>query len=654
MKKVLYLLIFIPATVFSQNNPANLVKLPVYPSFREMATKFFHSYTLPNVEYDKRYSFAKKPDGWHILLTDLMKDKVLQDDLFWNRSSNTYTSLSYQITEKPISVPKNYDNWENNYFNTISPYFGYKEWDADVIKEYGVLPNLSDSVMNALARAYCKYALGLLDHYLGIPNPNLTFKKPRTLNSLNAEQLENYRKFEHLAIETYKKLWKLNPKFENFVSDVYTVYSNEIMNSFLTLRYYQNEEEAQKELKQELYDPFYRCIARNYLASCDSNAIIFTNGDNDTYPLLYVQEKEGFRKDVLVVNVSLLGSPQYLNHLFNKIGTSDPLSLYIEKSQYTNGSLAYAYILKRKGDEDPMELRDLMGFIASSDTATKFKNDGEYLTYIPTTHFKLTVNKGNAIKNKIVSIKDTDEIVTTMDWHIKETSALYQNDIAILDILASTDFKRPIYYAVTVGDESYLNLDRYFQLEGMAYKIVPIISESNENYQNGRINTTILYNKLKNLFCNLNWQSGNIDVPSDHKLMASNYRTQYSRLADALINENKPDSAREILSLCFSKFPINVIPANYWILPHIRCYYKLNEIEKANELVNIVVEKYYRELVQLSKNYMHLSEEDDQTVRISLYALSELIKLTDQFEQKKLHKAIKSKFDKYYGHFNLL
>jgi hypothetical protein len=654
MKRLLYLVLFINSYVFSQNKVIQPVKLPVYPSFNGMATEFFKHYSIPETESDKKYTFAKKPDGWHLLLIDFIKDSVLKDNLFWERATNSYKYFSFknQASSEPVTIPLEYNNWSNNYFNSISPFFGYNGWDADVIHEYGQKENLSDSVLNALANAYSEYSRNLLNRYLGFTNVNITYKKLRRLNSLTDEQLQNYRKYEHLAIETYKRLWKLNPKFENFVGDAYTVYSNEVMNCFLTLRFYQNEVEAQKELKQELYDPFYRCFAKNYLASCDSNAIIFTNGDNDTYPLLYVQEREGFRKDVLVANVSLLGSPQYINHLFFGIGSSSPITVCNTKELYINGLLTYAYIIKKQKDEQAMELKNLFNFICSSDTSTKYKYENEYFTYIPSTHFKLNVNKENAIKNKIVALDDTDKIVTEMDWHINGFNAIFQNELAIMDILASTDFKRPIYFAVSVSDEYFLNLEKYFQAEGLTYKIVPVKYDSYRKNEYGRVNTKILYDHIRNKFCNVNWDKTHIFISEAHQKIVSNYRYQYSKLASALIRENKLDNAREILSLCFKSFPVQLFPLNYWSISLIESYYQLKDNNKANELSTNLYNNCCKELERHEKDKLPLSDTDNYSVNLSLTTLKDLETMINRYTQSKLTNLIDSKIEKYKGVYN--
>jgi hypothetical protein len=618
-----------------------------------MAIKFFNTYSLSETDYSKQYTFAKRPDGWYIQLVDILKDSVLNKNLFWERSTNTYKLLKYpkKDTETTVTIPSKYINWDTPYY-TLCPYYGYKDWELDVIKEYGTLPNLSDSALNALAWTYSKYARKLIDIYLGVSNPNVVVTKQRTLNALTTEQLANYRYFAHLSIENYRKLWKQNPQFETAIGNAYNLYSNEIMNCFLTIRYHQNEEEAQKELKKELYDPFHRCVARNYLASCDSNAVLFTNGDNDTFPLLYLQEAEGYRKDVLVVNISLLNSPQYIAHLFNENSFGKALSVYIEKKQYTSGSLPYAIISEQNDNNQPMELKEAMAFIGSSDTSKKYKGENEYIAIVPSTNLKLTVNKENAIKNKIVPTEDIDKLESSLDWTIENRTELYQNEIVMLDIIACANFNRPVYFAVTIEDQYFLNLEKYFQFEGFAYKIVPLKYESNDYYPLGSVNTKTLYNKFRNQFCNLNWASDSI-LSNETKLMGSSCRTHYSKLAAALIKENELDKAREILSSGLKNFPVSLFTPDYWSLSYIKCYYLLNDNNQANELANAVNNKYCKDLLEHEKDKLPLSETNQKTIQIALYVLNELNDLVLQFNQKAMSQTIKSKLDKYKMHYNM-
>jgi hypothetical protein len=648
MEKILIILLVFCLKANAQNNAP--VQLPVYPSFTQMASVFFQHYTLPEV-YPKEYYFAKEPNGWHILLVDRNNKfgdrQVIEDYLFWDRSKKSYLSLTLPKNDpsEVANIPVAYDTWENKYFSSISPYYGYVGWDADVIKDYGSLQNLSDTLLNALARAYSSYAENLLSNNTGLSDTKVRFNLTVSLNSLNQEQLETYRKYEHLSIETYKKLWKLNPKFENFVGEGYLVYSNEIMNAFLTLRYFQNEVEAHKELNQTIYDPFFIAMAKNYLASCDSNAIIFTNGDSDTYPLLYIQEKEGFRTDVLVINVSLLGSGRYMNHLFCKIGQSDPLSVYLDKNLYINNARQYVIINKSKGDEEPIDVKDMLIQINSADTSKKYKLNNEYVDYIKTTHLRVNVDKSNAISHKIVGSDESDYIQPQMEWMLNRSSAFFQNDLAILDIFSSSNFQRPIYFAITVADDSYLGLEQYFQLEGLAYKLVPI-KYAIKNNEIGGINTARLFNKLKNKFYYADLNNDIVALSENHKRLICNYRAQFGRLATVLINENKPDSAENILDLCLQKFPYTKAPLDYSSISHAECYYKLKKDSIANLLVSLIFNKYSKDMdAYLKLNSQNKEEEYNKN--LALYILNKLSTLTEMYNQGKFGETIRMRYENY-------
>ena len=120
-------------------------------------------------------------------------------------------------------------------------------------------------------------------------------------------------------------MYEINPNFETIVGSIHTKWSNEHMSAFLNLRVYQNEEVAKQELRDDLYDSFIIDVAKNYLMSCEKDAILFTNGDNDTYPLHYVQEQLGFRKDVLIINCTLLGSTRHINSYKDKLNEAIPM-----------------------------------------------------------------------------------------------------------------------------------------------------------------------------------------------------------------------------------------------------------------------------------------------------------------------------------------
>ena len=645
-RSLLFTLFLIHLSTSAQKIQEEQVNLPEYPSYKAIVLEFLNHYTEPVLTYPQELNFAKKPDGWHaVIVENGRENKVIKDELFWVRMSDTFLNLLFDKKQKNNEergeLPEKLNKWNFTYFTRISPFWGYSGWDKDVIDEYENKNNLSDSALNALARAYASYAANLLNNNSGYSSPTERFKIPASQQSLTFDQLETYRNYEHLAIETYEKLLKLNPKFENFVADIFTIYSNEIMNCFLTLRYYKNEDEAHKELKPGLYDPFFISMAKNYLASCDSNAVLLTNGDGDTFPLLYVQETKGFRRDVLVVNISLLGSPRYVSHLFDKIGKAESLPVCMNKDVYRKGQKEIVYIIKKDSLTSYSDLRLLLTNVAKNDKSVKYKSGNQYFDFFPTTRVFFDIDKENILKNHVVSASDKDSIVPRMNWNLgKDKEYLTVNELIILDMLDCADFKRPIFFAITVDEDNYLGLQKFFQTEGLAYKIVPVKANPIEGHT-GRINTTNQYDLLMKKFTYENINDKTFIYSSGHAKMVTNYRIQYAQLAEALIQKKVNDYALKVLDYCIDLFPSKQSPNNYFSIKLAEGYYQLGENSKANTIVKDIADTYVNEINRMST----LRDNDINEYKLSVYVLAELSRLTNEtYPQGKFGKSIQKKF----------
>jgi hypothetical protein len=216
-----------------------------------------------------------------------------------------------------------------------------------------------------------------------------------------------------------------------------------------------------------------RDIAWNYLQSTAPNAIIFTNGDNDTFPLWYAQDVENVRTDVRVVNLSLLNTDWYIDQMKRKAYQSDAVPFSLTHDKYVQGTRDYVPFYDRSVP-GYTNVKDVMNFISSENPDAKVRTQGgSELNYFPTKKFFIKVDKEAVLKNGVVKPEDADKIVDTIFWDV-DRSYLMKADLMILDLIANNDWTRPIYFAVTVGGDSYLNLEPYFQLEGLAYRFVPI------------------------------------------------------------------------------------------------------------------------------------------------------------------------------------
>ncbi|MEZ4907423.1 MAG: DUF2723 domain-containing protein [Saprospiraceae bacterium] len=252
-----------------------------------------------------------------------------------------------------------------------------------------------------------------------------------------------------------------------------------------------------------------RDYAANFLNSCEPNAIIFTYGDNDTYPLWYVQEVEGIRTDVRVVNLSLIAVDWYINKLRNKVNDSPPIKLSIpaDSIRGNNRNQMVFYNSNRAKLQDPMPLQSVLDFMAGNHPISGGRNS--FPSYIPTQSMYIPVNKEKAISSGWVEEKDSARIVNQIPINFANKTYLTKDDIAILDILANNLYDRPIYFSVTVRNEKVMGLNDYTQLEGLGMRIIPVKTPSARGmgiFGSGRVDGNLIYDNIMD-----KWKWGNFD-----------------------------------------------------------------------------------------------------------------------------------------------
>jgi hypothetical protein len=327
-----------------------------------------------------------------------------------------------------------------------------------------------------------------------------------------------------------------------------------------------------------------REIARNYLDSCEPNAILFTNGDNDTFPLWYIQEVEGYRTDVRVVNLSLLNTDWYINSMKRNVyhdGLPVPFSL--QEHQYQSGSYDVVYLLG-KDTSEYVNVKDLFNMIHTQPERLKLVNQGRSFDFFPTQNFRIPVDSAKVVQNGTVSPEDADLIVDNLDWTINRT-ALYKNGVMLLDLLAHNNWERPVYFAITTGDDAYFGLQEYFQLEGLTYRLVPIKTEGQRQGFTGRLHTEKMYQKMVHDFQWGNLGNPGVYLDETNRRMCMNFRNNFSRLADQLMIEGDTIRAAETLDKAMELMPDETVPFNYFVMPIAESYYKAGLAEKADQIL---------------------------------------------------------------------
>lgn len=346
-------------------------------------------------------------------------------------------------------------------------------------------------------------------------------------------------------------------------------------------------------------------LAKAYLESCDPNAILFTIGDNDTFPLWYAQEIEHIRTDVKIVNTSLFMTDWYIDQMKSKTYESNPLPISFNHDEYVGDKLDYVAHIQKV--ESRWEIKDFINFIKHPKSTVEMQN-GQTIHFYPTNKIRIPVDKNNIIQNKVVDAKFNDSIVPYIDIDIKG-NALYKNRLMMLDLVANNNWKRPIYFSPgAFEDEDYLWMKNYLQLEGMIYKLVPIktkVDKDTNPMDMGGLDA----DKMYGIVMKWDWGNSNGDIYHDPETRKNSisYRSVLSRLMDKLIAEGKMDKAKNIINLSLTKMPVEKFGYYSMVEPFAKGYYQIGEKEKAQQLLEKLIGKYNENL-----NYYGTLSQSDQ------------------------------------------
>ena len=380
----------------------------------------------------------------------------------------------------------------------------------------------------------------------------------------------------------------------------------------------------------------------NYLESCEPNAVIFTNGDNDTFPLWYAQEVEGIRTDIRVCNTSYLQTDWYIDQMKREAYESKPLPISWDRADYIQGTRDVAYIFPMT--DQPIDLNTALSFVKSNDPKyKKIPGINQPLDYIPSQTLLYKVDTAAALKHGVIQPADSALMLSEMTIDLKEKEGLGKQELIVLDMLQTNNWERPIYYAVTVSPDQFVKLDGYFQQTGLAYQIVPMSTKGT----NKAVNSEKMYDNVMNKF---KWGGvNNPDVYLDENTMrmCKSFRMAlFSKLAGTLIAEGKNDKALKVLDKAMEVLPAKTVPLDYSALSIGEFYFTLNQKEKAEAVYNGIADNSLRSLrwyFRLNPNQMASVMGD---VEHNLAVLQEILRIGKQYDPE-YGKAFQEEFDNY-------
>jgi hypothetical protein len=420
MKRLLFvILITIPALGFTQKR---------FPDYREVLTKFFSLYHHDN-SIREMLNFARKKDGWYVqIINSTKQDELSSEQIFWSLQKGRYQVLENFVgaNKEPVEIKVNNQISASYYFPygyERCIYFGYDGWDADVIRDFEQAANPGDTLLESLARAYSYYCTRFTWYQYGghaLPNDTLQIKLDR-VQLPGDERVKKVAEYADKAIAAYEKIYRRNKSYETFGGNIESKLFDETFHACLQMMLCHRPAEAEKFLNKCRLPQTDSLTAQKIFSLAKPNAIVFTFGDNDTYPLYYLQEKQHIRNDITVVHASLLGLPPYIELLKRK----GNLSFTSTAAQYGKKDYDYAFFSGRPSGKT----------IKISDFVSNRKN----------------FNKVPAMGGDSVQVYNEKNLYMPFSpqkdsLRLRLNDQLYLGEFIMLDIVANNLNQRPIYF----------------------------------------------------------------------------------------------------------------------------------------------------------------------------------------------------------------
>ena len=375
-------------------------------------------------------------------------------------------------------------------------------------------------------------------------------------------------------------------------------------------------------------------MAKNYLNSLQPNAIIFTNGDNDTFPLWYAQEVEGVRTDVRVVNLSLLNTDWYIDQMKRRQYESAPVPFSIPEFKYRQGTRD---LIVLNSDSALTPLEEALSYCLDD---SKIQDFGyKKFSVMPNYQFSYAVSKENQAKfSQYVGANDS--LVNTMSFALMDDDGenprqfITKAQLMVMDLIVHNNWERPIYFAVTTGSEAYMGLEPYFQLEGLAYRLTPIFhADYDRDNMTGGVVSELMYDNVMNKFLWGNIDTKDIYLDENNRRMVTNLRMQMNNLAEQFIIENKMDKAVAVLNKSINSLPEKNAPYDQpqimWQTAEL--LFKAGDLQTATKLAERVFElnnqmlDYYESLTPAEKKSI------ERKMQMSAFVNEELVKDMEAF-----------------------
>jgi hypothetical protein len=339
--------------------------------------------------------------------------------------------------------------------------------------------------------------------------------------------------------------------------------------------------------------------ARNFLASCAPNAILFTGGDNDTFPLWYVQEVENFRTDVRVIVLSYFDTDWYVDQMTRPANESEALPFSLAPERYQKGTNDVIYVMEKEGLQ-AVSAREYLKLINSGSELLQMKTSGKtVINMVPSRNLILDVDSSFLANDEIVPPQFKELFVPQMNLQVGG-NYVTKGTLMLLDLIVSNNWERPIYFNNTSLSTLGLNIEEHVVMEGLTYRLLPI--RKPDTVREELVNTNLAMKNYMENFAFRGMNDPKVYLDEEYRRFTSNHRSALNSIALALIEEDKLADAAKLLNFGLETIPDKAVPYDLSSGQSVPLFFEVGEDEKALEIIDRISKRSFDMITFYTKN----------------------------------------------------
>lgn len=382
--------------------------------------------------------------------------------------------------------------------------------------------------------------------------------------------------------------------------------------------------------------------ARNFLASCAPNAILFTGGDNDTFPLWYVQEVEGFRTDVRVIVLSYFDTDWYVNQMTRPVNESEALPFSLAPERYQKGTNDVLYVTEREG-LDAISVNEYLKLLNSGSELLRMQTGGKsVVNMVPSRNLILEVDSAAVADKNIIPEGFTDLFTPQMNLQVKG-QYVTKGTLMLIDLITTNNWERPIYFNNTSLATIGINLEEHVVMEGLTYRLLPI--RKPEFIREELVNADLAMKNYMENFAFRGMDNPDAYLDEEYRRFASNHRSALNGIVIALLDQDRMEDAAKLLNYGLKVMPNEAIPYDLSSGQSVPLFFEVGEDEKALD----IIDKVSKKSLDMIEFYTEEGRAYDRDMMISVEMVKYFIPLLEERGYQEKAQELKLRMEKFLG-----